>query len=66
MIALSIGEIAPLTDFLPWIRLVGPTGTLLGNTWNLAGAQITLNAPTTGTYTIIVGTNDAGLEATGR
>src|SRR5438093_557329 len=32
LIALSMGEVAPATaGFQPWIRLVSPTGVLLGN-----------------------------------
>src|SRR5438094_604516 len=58
-IALSMGEVAPVTaGFQPWIRLVSPTGVLLGNSIGASAAQITVTAPTTGAYTVIVGTND--------
>ena len=54
-----MSEAAPVTaGFQPWIRLVSPTGVLLGNSIGASAAQITVTAPTTGAYTVIVGTND--------
>src|SRR5437870_3957877 len=59
VITLSMSEAAPVTaGFQPWIRLVSPTGVLLGNSIGASAAQITVTAPTTGAYTVIVGTND--------
>src|SRR5207244_9860104 len=59
-IALSMGEVAPVSaGFRPWIRLVSPTGVLLATSSAGASAvQVATNAPTTGTYTVIGGTND--------
>src|SRR2546427_374913 len=58
-IALSMGEVAPTSaGFQPWIRLVSPTGVLLGNGIGTSAVQIAATAPATGTYTVIVGTND--------
>src|SRR5437773_639274 len=59
-IALSMGEVAPVSAGVrPWIRLVSPTGVLLATSSAGASAvQVATNAPTTGTYTVIVGTND--------
>src|SRR3989449_76125 len=58
-IALSMGEVAPVSaGFQPWIRLVSPTGVLLGNGIGTSAVQIAATAPATGTYTVIVGTND--------
>src|SRR5438093_1103031 len=55
-----MGEVAPVSaGFRPWIRLVSPTGVLLAS--SSAGAspvQAATNAPTSGTSTVIVGTND--------
>src|SRR5438046_3507563 len=54
-----MGEVAPVSGgFQPWIRLVSPTGVLLGNGIGASAVQIAVTAPTTGTYTVIVGTND--------
>jgi len=59
-----MGEVAPATaGFQPWIRLVSPTGVLLGNSIGASAAQITATAPTSGTYTVIVGTNDGTVSA---
>src|SRR5439155_160452 len=59
-IALRMGEVAPVSaGFRPWIRLVSPTGVLLATSAAGASAvQVAATAPTTGTYTVIVGTND--------
>src|SRR2546422_1072093 len=56
-IALSVGtETQTTAHFAPWIRLVSPTGALLGNsstqTW---ASNIAATAPTSGTYTVIIG-----------
>src|SRR5213082_2217388 len=62
-IALSVGTVNPVSaHFAPWMRLVSPTGVLLGNSFPGAGtaAQITVTAPTTGTYTVIVGSYLSG------
>src|SRR5947208_1323001 len=56
-IALSVGMATqPTSHFAPWIRLVSPTGALLGNSSTQTGASnIAATAPTSGTYTVIVG-----------
>src|SRR5437667_1762199 len=44
-IALSMGEVAPVTGgFQPWIRLVSPTGVLLGNSIGASAVQIAATA----------------------
>src|SRR2546426_275612 len=55
-----MGEVAPTSaGFRPWIRLVSPTGALLATSSAGASAvQVATTAPATGTYTVIVGTND--------
>src|SRR2546426_929451 len=58
-IALSMGEVTPASaGFQPWIRLVSPSGGLLATSIGISAVQIAATAPTTGTYTVIVGTND--------
>ena len=62
-ITLTMGAVNPVSaHFAPWMRLVSPTGVLLGNSFPGAGtaAQITVTAPTTGTYTVIVGSYLSG------
>src|SRR5437773_2367647 len=59
-----MGEVAPVSaGFQPWIRLVSPTGVLLGNGIGTSAVQIAATAPTSGTYTVIVGTNDGTVSA---
>src|SRR3989442_121130 len=59
VITLSMSDVAPVTaGFQPRIRPVSPTGVLLGNSIGASAAQVVVTAPTTGTYTVIVGTND--------
>jgi hypothetical protein len=65
-IALSLGEVGPNGDFTPWLRLRAPNGTQLSTNTNILVAQINLlTAPQSGTYTVLVGTSDNGLDATG-
>src|SRR5438093_275498 len=56
-IALSIGTVTPASaHFAPWIRLVSPTGVLLGNSATGQGAaDVAATAPTSGSYKVIVG-----------
>jgi hypothetical protein len=62
IITLSMSEVAPASaHFAPWIRLVSPTGVLLGNSaTGAATAQITVTVPASGTYTVIVGSSLSG------
>lgn len=56
-ITLSIGEISPSGPdprFTPWIRLKGPDGAELGDRYGDSFAQIDVQAPVTGTYTVLV------------
>src|SRR3989449_742353 len=61
-IALSVGTVTQTTaHFAPWIRLVSPTGALLGNSSTQTGASnIAATAPTSGTYTVIIGSYLSG------
>src|SRR5947208_474241 len=61
-IALSVGTVTQATaHFDPWIRLVSPTGVLLGNSFTQTGASnIAATAPTSGTYTVIIGSYVGG------
>src|SRR5438132_768522 len=56
-IALSVGtETQTTAHFAPWIRLVSPTGALLGNSSTQTGASnIAPTAPRSRTYTVIIG-----------
>src|SRR5438132_8270987 len=56
-IALSVGTVTQTpAHFAPWIRLVSPTGVLLGNSSTQTGASnIAATARTSGTYTVIIG-----------
>src|SRR3989449_810806 len=61
-IALSVGTVTQTTaHFAPWIRLVSPTGALLGNSSTETGASNNAaTVPTSGTYTVIVGSYLSG------
>ena len=67
-ISLSIGE-PPFgeTDpgFNPWIRLISPAGVLVGSNGGTLVGQITVIAPLSGTYTVIVTTADSFNDAEG-
>src|SRR5258705_13462877 len=61
-IALSVGTVTQTTaHFAPWIRLVSPTGVLLGNISTGTGASnVAATAPVNGTYTVIIGSYFSG------
>jgi hypothetical protein len=64
-LVVSIGEVSGSASFTPWIRLVAPNGAIIGNTWGAAAAQLQATAPSTGTYTVVVGSGDVGRAGTG-
>jgi hypothetical protein len=67
-IALSIGEVlpgGPDPGFVPWIRLQNPMGVQIGSSAGVLVGQISLIAPLSGTYTVLVASNDSFHDATG-
>jgi hypothetical protein len=63
-LTVTISEVISGTDpgFVPWIRLIGPTGTLVAQALGTATATINVVAPATGTYTVIVADDDINRE----
>ena len=56
-ITLAVGEVPPGEidpNFVPWIRLIGPTGTVILSAQGALAAQIATAAPLSGTYTVLV------------
>jgi hypothetical protein len=65
-IAVHIGEITEDDDFRPWIRVWAPNGATLGSTSGLEAAALdNLVAPVTGTYLVLVGSFDSGVDGSG-
>ena len=65
-IAVNIGEMTDNNDFRPWIRLIAPNGTILGDTAGVAAAVINgAAAPVTGTYQVQVASFDSLQDGTG-
>ena len=66
-ILLSIGEVIGVVDpgFVPWIRLRNPNGVQIAAASGSLAGQITITAPLSGTYSVLVGSNDSGNDATG-
>jgi hypothetical protein len=59
-ITVRIGEVGTDSPFYPSIRIRGPNGDELSNAWGTLAAEGSVYAPSTGTYTVIVGSNDSG------
>src|SRR6185436_11639140 len=64
LIAISVAEVTG-NDFSPWLRLVSPSGVIVGNVSTPLVSQISLTALETGTYTLAVSSNDQGVDGTG-
>ena len=65
-ITVQISETTDTDDFRPWIRVWTPAGGLLGSSFGLSTAQIgPILAPVTGTYLVLVGSADSGVDGTG-
>lgn len=61
----TITETGGDTAFVPFIRLVGPTGAVIGQNWGATTATITLTPAVAGDYRVLVLSNDAGGDAEG-
>jgi hypothetical protein len=65
-LVISLSEVGGSNpEFYPWLRLVGPDGATLGNYSANTTAEITVQAPLTGTYTVLVANNSSSSSATG-
>lgn len=60
-----VGSGVPDPGFVPWLRLYNPLGSLVAQHWGPVLAQITVTPTLSGTFTVVVGTADAGADATG-
>ena len=60
-----LGEVVSGSALNPWIRLIGPTGTVLNSISGTSTAQISRIVPTTGNYTILVSDGSGGYSGTG-
>jgi hypothetical protein len=54
VVSVSIGEVAPLGGFRPWIGLRAPNGTTMDTDWGETAAGVEVTATQTGTYTVVV------------
>ncbi len=64
-ITLTMTELAPLTDFYPRMVLIGPDGATVTFGQSETVARIDRTLALTGTYQVIVSSNDFGNDATG-
>ena len=53
----KIGQITETSNFEPWIRLYGPTGTLLFSQFDTASVEVALRATNSGGFTVVVANN---------
>jgi hypothetical protein len=65
-IAVHIGQMTDANDFRPWIRLVAPNATVIGNVSGTDAAAIEAVAASTGTYQVLVASFDTGFDGTGK
>ncbi|MGE3884976.1 MAG: Ig-like domain-containing protein, partial [Vicinamibacterales bacterium] len=64
-LTINISEVLPPPPdpgFVPMIRLVGPTGSLVASSSGLIAASINVNAPSSGTYVVIVADSNINRE----
>jgi trimeric autotransporter adhesin len=57
-VAVGMSEVGTNTSFLPYVRLIGPDGVLYAQDSGDLDAQVHLNAPLSGTYTVLVSRAD--------
>jgi hypothetical protein len=64
-ISLNLTELVSGSTLTPWLRLYGRDGALLKTVSGAATAQVTMTAPASGTYTVLVSDLTAGWVGTG-
>lgn len=65
-LTLHLGEITDTSaDFTPWLRLFAPSGASVTN-WGAAATRLDVAAAETGVYTVVVASNDSGMDGTGQ
>ncbi len=64
-IVIRIEELTGGISFAPWIRLYGRDGTLVDSKSGAAGAQMSLQAPASGNYVVVVADGLSGLGGSG-
>ena len=64
-VIVSMSETAVGQTLQPWLRLYGPTGTLLQTIYGASHAQLSVTAPSTGTYLVVAADASSGLGGTG-
>ena len=62
---LRMGELTGATLLTPWIRLYGPDGVKVGDSFGALAADIEVRAPLSGTFTVVASDGSAGLGNTG-
>jgi trimeric autotransporter adhesin len=61
-----IGEVVDSSgNFDPWIRLYSPGGKLLGSSFGVSAAEVTVTATNSGTFIVVVGDGNSALSGTG-
>ena len=64
-LTINAGEVGGDGPFYPWLRLYAPDGSFLGESYGPTSAQIAVTAPTTGQYSVSVGSADDRYTASG-
>jgi hypothetical protein len=64
-ISLNVKELVSGSTLTPWLRLYGRDGTELKNVANAGTDDVSLVAPASGTYTVVIGDRSFGLAGAG-
>jgi hypothetical protein len=56
-IVVRAGESSSTNDFVPWVRLYGPNGSLLGSSYGLGFGEVAVQATNSGTFLVVIGNN---------
>jgi hypothetical protein len=64
-ITLSVAETGATNNFIPQIRLRDPSGVQVTSNWNAVAAAVNHAASISGTYTVLISSNDSGSTGTG-
>ena len=64
-LVITAGEVGTDTAFLPYIRLFGPGGEFVAHSWGYLAANVEVAPAATGTYTVVVASNDGSRDASG-
>jgi trimeric autotransporter adhesin len=64
-IVITMDEVNAGSSLTPWVRIYAPSGALLGTSFGVSTAQVSVTASSSGTFLVVAGDGSSGLTGSG-